>query len=139
MNKLTCSILIAATLASMNAAHAADLTIQIDEVKSANGSLKVALYGSAGDFLKKPLQSLSAKAVPGSNTLVIKDLPDGEYAFAVFHDVNANNAMDRNMMGIPTEDYAFSNNALGRMGPPAFEAARITLPVAGLSTRVSLK
>ncbi len=42
-------------------------------------------------------------------------------------------------MGIPTEDYAFSNNAMGKMGPPSYDDAKFTLPAAGASVRVSLK
>ena len=135
--------LFAATLVNIafacSAAHAADLTIQIADVKSADGSLMVALYNSAGSFLKTPVNGAAVKAAPGANTLVIKDLPEGEYAFAVYHDANANGKMDKNMMGMPTEDYAFSNNAMGRMGPPPFDSARFTVAAAGASVRVSLK
>jgi uncharacterized protein (DUF2141 family) len=42
-------------------------------------------------------------------------------------------------MGIPTEDYAFSNNAMGNMGPPSFEAAKFQVSEAGASTKVSLR
>ncbi|UUZ49269.1 DUF2141 domain-containing protein [Massilia sp. B-10] len=59
---------------------------------------------------------------------MFKDLPEGEYAFAVYHDANANGQMDKNLLGIPTEDYAFNNNAVGKMGPPKFEAAKFALP-----------
>jgi uncharacterized protein (DUF2141 family) len=38
-------------------------------------------------------------------------LPAGDYAFAVYHDANGNGKLDRNGVGMPTEDYAFSNNA----------------------------
>lgn len=129
----------AALLFCTRMAGAADLTIQIDDVKSADGSVMVALYGSAPDFLKKPINGAAVKAAAGSNTVIIKNLPEGEYAFAVYHDANANGKMDTNLMGIPTEDYAFSNNAMGRMGPPTFDLAKVALPAGGLSTRVSVK
>ena len=69
---------------------------------------------------------------------MLRDLPAGDYAFAVFHDANSNGKLDKNMLGMPTEDYAFSNNALGKMGPPSFEQARISLPAAGATVRVTL-
>ena len=31
--------------------------------------------------------------------------------------------MNKNWMGIPKEPYGFSNNVMGRMGPPDFEDA----------------
>lgn len=42
----------------------------------------------------------------------------GKYAVVAFHDVNGNEELDKNMLGIPTEPYGFSNNARGMLGPP---------------------
>ncbi|MES2325000.1 MAG: DUF2141 domain-containing protein [Pseudomonadota bacterium] len=139
MNALMKTAFAAATLLSLNLAHAADLTIHIDDVKSTSGNVLVAVYNSEGSFLKQPAKTNgTAAATPGS-TVVIKDLPEGEYAFAVYHDANANGKMDKNIIGIPTEDYAFSNNAMGKMGPPNYASARITVAAAGTTARVSLK
>jgi uncharacterized protein (DUF2141 family) len=129
----------AASFATVHLAHAADLTIEVDDVKNANGTVMVALYTSQDSFLKQPAKGTGARAVAGTSTLVFKDLPEGEYAFAVYHDANANGQMDKNLLGIPTEDYAFSNNAMGKMGPPKFEAAKFALPAAGATVRVTLK
>lgn len=129
----------AATLLSLNLAHAADLTIHIDDVKSASGNLLVAVYNSEGSFLKQPTKTNGTVAATPGGTVVIKDLPEGEYAFAVFHDANSNGKMDKNIIGIPTEDYAFSNNAMGKMGPPDYASAKIVLAAAGTTARVSLK
>ena len=126
-------------LLSASLASAADLTIHIDDVKAANGNLMVALYSSSGTYMKKPDNATGTPALATGNKVVFKDLPEGEYAFAVYHDANANGKMDKNMMGIPTEDYAFSNNAMGKMGPPDFDAAKFALPAAGAAVRVTLK
>lgn len=127
-----------AALLTASQAGAANLTIHIDDVKAGGGPVMVALYNSADGFLKAPVGH--ARSADGNaNTIVLKDLPVGEYAFAVFHDANSNGKMDKNLLGIPTEDYAFSNNALGKMGPPSFAQARFTLPADGASLRVSLR
>ena len=128
-----------AVLMAASQASAADLTIHIDDVKAAGGQIMVAIYNSAGAFLKTASGSASVAAARSDNIVVLKDLPAGEYAFAVYHDANSNGKMDRNLLGIPTEDYAFSNNALGKMGPPKFEDARFILPAAGATLRVSLR
>jgi uncharacterized protein (DUF2141 family) len=47
--------------------------------------------------------------------------------------------MDTNLLGIPTEPIAFSNNAQGRMGPPHFDAVKLAVPAAGLETAVVLR
>lgn len=132
-------IALLASLALPCAVHAADLTIHIDDVKRAAGQVMVALYNNEGSFMKTPLAASSAAAVQGSTTIVFKDLPAGDYAFSVLHDANGNGKMDRNLVGIPSEDYAFSNNAVGKMGPASYADARFTLPAAGAVVRVSLR
>lgn len=119
--------------------RAADLTIHVDNVRSADGQVMVALYDGAGNFLKRPLQQAVVKAGQGSTTLTIKDLAPGEYGFAVCHDANGNGRMDKNMMGIPVEPFAFSNNAQGVMGPPAFDAVKFAVPAGGAKVDVTLR
>lgn len=139
MNKPLKTAFCTAAIVAANLAGAAELTIHIDDVKAANGNLMVAVYSSAGTFLKKPDNATGAPAAMTGNKVVFKDLPEGEYAFAVYHDANSNGKMDSNLMGIPTEDYAFSNNAMGNMGPPSYDDAKFALPAAGAALRVSLK
>ena len=130
--------LLLALLSGAAASHAADLSIRVDGARGAQGAIRVALFDSADHFLKRALQSASAPARDGATTLEIKDLAPGQYAIAAYHDANDNGKMDRNMMGIPLEATGFSNNALGNMGPPAFEAARFALPAAGSAIQVTL-
>ena len=131
--------LCSAALLTAGQACCADLTIHIDDVKEAGGTIQVALYDSAGGFMKTAVGSANIVAAKVANTVVLKDLPAGEYAFAVFHDANSNAKLDKNMFGMPTEAFGFSNNAMGSMGPPSFEQARFTLPAAGATVRVSLR
>ncbi|WP_075793048.1 DUF2141 domain-containing protein [Massilia putida] len=120
-------------------AHAADLVIHVDNVKSGTGQVLVALYDNADAFLKRPARATKVRADKTGTTLVFHDVAPGDYGFSVFHDVNDNGRMDTNPIGIPTEPTAFSNNARGRMGPPAFDAAKLAVPAAGLDTTVSLR
>ena len=139
MNQLLKTAFVTAAILSANLASAAELTIHVDDMKATGGTIMVAVYGSEGTFLKKPDSATGAPAAPGATTVVFKDLPEGTYAFAIFHDANSNGKMDKNLVGIPTEDYAFSNNAMGKMGPPSFADAKFVLPAAGAAVRVSLK
>ncbi|MCU6499216.1 DUF2141 domain-containing protein [Rugamonas sp. A1-17] len=120
-------------------AGAADLKIVVNGVASANGTIMVALYNSAETYQQKPFRATAALAVAGTTQIEFKDLPAGDYAFSLFHDANGNGKMDANLVGIPTEDYAFSNNAMGKYGPPKFEAARFALPAGGAVQSVSLR
>ena len=50
-------------------------------------------------------------------------LPEGKYAIALFIDKNKNNKIDKNFIGIPKEQFGFSNNAMGKLSAPSFEKA----------------
>jgi len=126
-------------LLSGAAAHAADLSIKVDGARGDGGAVRVALFDSADRFLKRPLHGASAPVRDGGATVALKDLAAGDYAVAVYHDANDNGKLDQNMMGIPVEAAGFSNDALGNMGPPAFEAARFALPSTGAAIRVTLR
>jgi uncharacterized protein (DUF2141 family) len=54
-------------------------------------------------------------------------LPPGKYAVSAYADANGNGRLDRNFLGMPSEQYGFSNNARGRFGPPAFAEAAVEL------------
>lgn len=129
---------ISALMLAAAPAGAADLKIAVTGVASANGTIMVALYNSAETFQQKPFRAAAAQAVAGTTQIEFKDLPAGDYAFSLYHDANGNGKMDANLVGVPTEDYAFSNNAMGKFGPPKFAAARFALPADGAVQSVSL-
>lgn len=131
--------LLLALLSSAAASHAADLSIKVDGARGDGGAVRVALFDSADRFLKRPLRVASAAVSAGGATLEFKDLAAGQYAVSVYHDANDNGKLDQNMMGIPVEATGFSNDALGNMGPPAFEAASFSLPAEGNAIRVTLR
>lgn len=107
------------------AARASDLTVIIQDVDNAKGSVVAAVYDSATSFLKPPLAKarLKAAAVAGSVSFVVHDLPAGEYAVTTFHDENNSGQLAANALGVPTEGYGFSNDAQGVAGPPKFAQA----------------
>jgi uncharacterized protein (DUF2141 family) len=120
-------------------ASAADLTITVEGVASADGQVLVALYNSAETFRGKPYRARMAPASAGAVTLEVKELPAGDYAFAVYHDANRNGKLDLNAVGMPVEDYAFSNNAMGNRAAPAYDDARFQVPAGGAAVSVNLR
>jgi len=56
--------------------------------------------------------------------VVMDSLQYGEYAVRVFHDENKNEIIDTNILGIPTEDYGYSNNVSSWFGPPSWDRAK---------------
>ncbi|MBS1545566.1 MAG: DUF2141 domain-containing protein [Bacteroidetes bacterium] len=97
------------------------MEVAIEGVKGANGSLIVGLFSTADDFLKKPVASIRHPANEGTVRVVLSGIPSGDYAISVLHDLNSNEKMDTNFVGIPKEGFGFSNDAMGFMGPPHFK------------------
>ncbi|MBW8243061.1 DUF2141 domain-containing protein [Muricauda oceani] len=105
------------------------LSIQVNNVPSDHGSVKVAVYDSDESFLSfdQVLRSDSVNADMGSVVLHISDLPSGEYALAIFHDENDNGKLDTNWLGIPKEKVAFSKAKMKTFGPPKFKECAFTM------------
>ena len=70
--------------------------------------------------------------------LTIDSLKYGSYAIKVFHDENSNGELNSNFLGIPTEDYGFSNDASGWFGPPRWEKAKFLLNVREMAIEISV-
>lgn len=98
------------------------LTVDVTGVKSDNGSVLVAVYDSSDSFLDsdKMFSGGSSKAQSGSTSVIIEDLPDGEYALAIFHDEDGDDELDTNWIGIPKEPICFSIGKMKRFGPPKY-------------------
>lgn len=82
---------------------------------------------------------VSGKQHSAAETLefIFENIPAGHYAFGGHQDLNENGERDSNLLGIPKEPVALSNNALQKM-MPSFADAK--LPVAaGVETRVDLR
>ncbi len=123
-----------------NAVNAADLEVQIPNLRSSEGSVRVALH-PRGATVKFPneagaIAGAFRQAAVGSTRFVFTDLPPGDYAVAAFHDRNGDGKLTKNILGIPTEPYGFSNNVYGFMGPAGFEKAAVT--VSADSDRLSI-
>lgn len=103
------------------------ITLMIEGVDDPVGEIRIAIFDSENRYLENP--SL-ADVVPASQTKIewqIENLAYGQYAIAVYHDKNKNGKLDTNMLGIPLEEYGFSNNARGRFGPASWSQAKFTV------------
>lgn len=98
------------------------------DVGARTGRVSAALFDSAEAFDKggKPIYAefvdLSAGAAP---EIRFSGLKPGRYAVKAMHDVNGNGKLDANPFGMPTEPYAFTNNAKGSFGPAKWDAASV--------------
>jgi uncharacterized protein (DUF2141 family) len=112
-----------AKAASDTVATRAPLTLVISNLASPTAPVIVGVYGTKNKFPypKDQLKVYTFKPDSVLLTAMITDLPFGTYALAIYQDVNSNGKIDKNLIGIPTEPYAFSNNYKPTVKAPAFK------------------
>lgn len=107
----------------------ARLIVKINGLKNDQGTVKVALCNSAENYKddRAPFKAAIIEIRNNQAIAVFDDLPSGSYAVKAFHDENNNNEFDTNFLGIPKEDYGFSNNVKGLFGPPSWNDTKFIL------------
>lgn len=118
------------------------ILIQVGNILNVTGKMNVALYNSEASFNNpnEAYRQLIVDVTGNNMELKMDSVPPGEYAIALFHDKNSDNALNQNWLGIPTEGFAFSNNAFGTFGPPSWSQAKFSLPAGTYITQnVTLK
>lgn len=99
------------------------LTVTVNGFKSQKGTVKLQVQDASQ---KEVYQKVAP--VPGkSYTIIIYEVPAGQYAVNVIHDKNNNNKLDTNFLGIPTEGWGCSNDARGFMSAPSFKSKLVTV------------
>jgi uncharacterized protein (DUF2141 family) len=93
------------------------LDIEIDSIRNNTGNILLQLFDESEKVLLQELSPIAENKCSFS----IPDLKPGKYAVRYYHDENLNGKMDTNLVGKPTEGYGFSNNVVGKFGPPPFE------------------
>lgn len=111
--------LLCCVVAGCGTAAADSLTIEVDNLRSAQGSVLISLCADRTAQFPGACRTRNAMARAGEGrvTLRIQDLPAGTYALQAFHDENGNNRPE-----IPPEGYAFGNDAAW---PPGFDSASV--------------
>lgn len=108
--------------------------------KAAGGTLRLVLCPTAEAFGTERGCVLQQVRVTGPVMMItFADIPAGDHAIKAFHDVNDNGKLDTNWMGIPTEPYGFSNNAMGTFGPPSFQQASFGVKQGANTVRFRMK
>jgi uncharacterized protein (DUF2141 family) len=104
------------------ATSAGALRVVVSDVRSATGHVRVDVCAQS-DFLKECRFGAEAPARQGETVVVVPGLPPGEYAVQAYHDGNQNHQVDRNILGLPTEEVGFSKNPPIRFSAPSFKSA----------------
>ncbi len=106
------------------------LSITIHNIYPVKGDIYIAIYDNDDDYMDIEKVAFRAIAPIESEvqTIILNDIPAGEYAVSVFQDIDENGELNTNAIGIPSEPFGFSNDARGRFGPPKFKNAKFAFP-----------
>ena len=106
-----------------------NLAIHISGISKINGTLFIAVFRANDEFpiFGKQFRGVVKEVEAKTQNYNFSELPDGEYAIAIYQDENRNEILDKNLLGIPTEIYGFSNNARRSFSAPSFQEAKIKL------------
>ena len=122
-------------------AGAAGLTLVVDKLRSAGGTVHLALWSSAKGFTEAEFALIHTErpAARGQVRFDLGRLAPGPYAVAAYHDENGNGKFDQTLIGWPDEGLGFSNGAWIALGAPSFEEAAFEVRPGTQVVSVSLR
>lgn len=106
-----------------------NINLEIKNIKSIKGNIFIGLYKKAENFTSTEhyFQS-SIKEVQSNNIKhTFNNIPNGKYSISIFQDTNNNKKHDKNIFGVPTEPYGFSNNPKILFSKPSFDECNFKL------------
>lgn len=105
------------------------IKVNVTGFSNNDGTAYVALYNKSSDFpvYGKQLEGKVVSIKDKKCEVSFKNLKQGSYAIAVYHDENNNNKLDKNLFGAPTESYGFSNNIRPMFSAPTFDECKFYL------------
>ncbi len=142
---LSASLLLLAVLgnimvsSSAKAVPTSTLSVTVSGLKNQRGQVCLSLFASGKGFpgSKGAVQTQCIKATATTLVVEFPNFKFGNYAVAVFHDTNGSGILHRNFLGIPTEEFGFSQNPTILTGAPKFEDAAVF--VAGPQTKIEIQ
>jgi uncharacterized protein (DUF2141 family) len=117
------------------------ITLDVRGIQKLSGEIGILVFDQAKGFPSSEEKAIMRKVVPvNSSKMIIEldELPYGEYAIALVHDVNANKKLDKNFWGVPSEPFGFSNVKKVYFGPPRFEDAKTKLSQSKQTIQIKL-
>ncbi len=104
------------------------LILTVEGIREHTGVMGIVVYNSEAGRNSGQAVAMAQPEVDSDQVVVKFDgLAEGQYVINLFQDVNGDGKMNSNMFGIPTEPYAFSNNAKGNFGPAKWKDAVFTV------------
>lgn len=139
MRKIGLMILAGALSSGMvGAAMAADVSIAISGIRAANGPLYVSVQTEA-QFLKNEGShgTIIQEPVAGATTVVLPNVPAGDYSVSVWHDIDGDGVFDRAQSGLPLDGWSMYKAAALR-GEPKFDEVKFKVTSQGAAISLDM-
>lgn len=118
------ALLVIECLLFVTVLYAQSLTIHISGIRNGKGMLCIAIYTNSRQFeTDKPYRKLAVskeEVKDGKITVIVKELPAGQYGIALLDDENNNGKMDYRLL-LPAEGCGFSNYRHSGLKRPKYE------------------
>lgn len=107
-----------------------DVIVHVTDIPEIKGEVLVGIYDSRRTWRKiKKVMKYEIKKVEGDReVIVLKDIPAGTYAIAIFQDFNGNRRFDSTWMGTPKEPFGFSTNYMVSRRAPKYKEVTFEHP-----------
>lgn len=119
-------------------ALAGDVTVTLNGLQASDNPVMVGLQ-TRDEFLRPTghLGTIIAHPKAGSQTVVIKDVPEGDYSISVWHDINGNWKFDKAPSGKPLDGWAMFNGA-NLHAEPEWDQVKFAVPQAGKAVTLDM-
>ena len=105
---------------ALTSAFAHNVVVNIENIQNTKGTLQLKIESYNGGQLEK-IKGVTLVPNKKGVTHTFTNIQNGKYAISVYHDENNNKKLDKNFIGLPKEDYGFSNNPSSSLGAPKLE------------------
>jgi uncharacterized protein (DUF2141 family) len=125
-------------LATATPALAGDVTVTLNGVKASDQDVMIGLQ-THDEFLQPKGQFgvIIHHPTAGSQTVVIKNVPDGDYSVSVWHDVNGNHQFDMAANGRPLDGWSMLNSA-NLHARPEWDQVKFAVPATGKTVMLDM-
>ena len=117
--------------------------VNVHGISEHRGTMNIGLYINDGTWLTGDnIAFTRVVPVPTEGDVVsatFEEIPVGQYAVSLYQDVDENSALAQGTLGIPTEPWGMSNDAIGVLAPASFEQAAFALDAPETTIDVQLR
>ncbi len=117
------------------------LSVSFTGIEEKEGAVMGVLFDSEAAYDGKgaPVRTIFVTADKAEVATMLDGLAPGTYAIKLFHDIDGDGKMGTNPYGMPTEPFAFSNNAQSNMGPAKWADAKFEVKVGANAHSITIQ